>query len=86
MIPFLPIASDKLSLLTIQVASFFLGLVINTSTSLAGLRAFFMNVIGSLSYKITSIFSLPICFKTLFILEPFAPITQPTASTFSTSL
>ena len=56
-----------------------------TLTSWAGLRALAINFTGSLSYKITSIFSPFNWLRTLLILFPFSPMTAPTGSTLSYS-
>ena len=53
--PFLPIANEEFSSFTIAKASLFFSSIILTSTFLAGLSAFCINLTGSLSYKITSI-------------------------------
>ena len=82
--PFLPIASDKFSLLTIANASFFIGSVIVTITSLAGLNAFFINSDGSELYNTKSTFSPFSSFRIDPILDPFSPIQDPIGSIFST--
>ena len=51
-----------------------------TSRFLAGLSAFFINVIGSLSYNTTSIFSPFNSFRIRAILLPFSPIIAPIGS------
>ena len=77
---FLPITNERLSLLTRTKASCFFSSVINTFKSLAGLKAFSINLAGSLSYKMTSIFSPFNSLIMRFIRVPFSPIHEPTAS------
>ena len=67
--------------LTPEEEKFYFSLI-DTLTSFAGLKAFAINLTGSLSYKITSIFSPLSSFNTLAILLPFSPITAPIGSTF----
>jgi hypothetical protein len=62
-------------------ASFLFSSLIVTLISLAGLKALVINLTGSLSYNITSIFSPFNSFKTAAILLPFSPITAPIGST-----
>jgi hypothetical protein len=81
--PFLPIANDKFSSLTIANASFFIGSVIVTIASLAGLKAFLIYSAGSALYRIISTFSPFNSFKIEAILEPRSPIHAPIASIFS---
>ena len=56
-----------------------------TLTSLAGDKAFLINVIGSLSYLTTSIFSPLNSLDIRLILDPLSPIHAPIASTLSSS-
>ena len=67
---------------SLNLTYFLSAFLIVTFTSLAGLRAFAMNLTGSSSYRITSIFSPLSSFNTFAILLPFSPITAPSGSTF----
>ena len=83
--PFLPIASEKLSPSAITNASFFLGSVIKTVNSLAGLKAFSINTAGSLSYLTISTFSPLSSVIILAIRAPLYPIHAPIGCTLGFS-
>ena len=81
--PFLPIANDKFSSLTIANASFFIGSVIFTIASLAGDKAFLIYSAGSALYSTISTFSPLSSLSIEPIREPLSPIHAPIASTLS---